>query len=35
MCTTPLLVIGHFCFLASLADEGEEDLDGGRMSGTA
>ena len=29
MCTTPLLVIGHFCLLASLADEEEEDLEGG------
>ena len=35
MCTRPRLVIGHFCLLASLADEEEEDLEGGRMSGTA
>ena len=35
MCTTPRLVIGHFCLLASLADEEEEDLEGGRISGTA
>ena len=29
MGTTPLLVIGQFCLLASLADEEEEDLEGG------